>query len=47
MSTLESGKCEMIDLKRTRLVVALVSLVTMRPRDNPNHGRQCISTGGF
>ena len=43
ISTLESGKCKMIDLKRTRLVDTLVSLVNMRPRDNPNHGRQSIT----
>ena len=50
ISTLESGKCEMIDLKRTRLVDALVSLVNKRPRDNLNDGRQyitCESTSGF
>ena len=43
ISTLESGKCEMIDLKRTRLVDAPLSLVNMRPHDNPNHGRQSIT----
>ena len=36
ISTLESVKFETRDLKRTRLVDALVSLVNMRPRDNPN-----------
>ena len=43
----------MVDLKRMRLVDALVSLVNTRPRDNPNMGasasraKTCESTGGF